>query len=99
MYCKNCGKEINDKAVVCVHCGVATGVPVNGGQMNYADEPASSGLIVLSVLFPLIGIIMGLVYNSNGKKKAGNTYIKAALISFGICMFIYVFSMIIISSI
>lgn len=25
MYCKNCGKEIDDKAVVCVHCGVATG--------------------------------------------------------------------------
>lgn len=22
MYCKNCGKEINDKAVACVHCGV-----------------------------------------------------------------------------
>ena len=24
MYCWNCGKEIDDKAVVCVHCGVAT---------------------------------------------------------------------------
>ena len=22
MYCKNCGKEIDDKAVICVHCGV-----------------------------------------------------------------------------
>lgn len=25
MFCKNCGKEIDDKAVVCVHCGCATG--------------------------------------------------------------------------
>jgi len=24
MYCRNCGKEIDDKAVVCVHCGVST---------------------------------------------------------------------------
>lgn len=25
MYCTNCGKEIDDKAVICVNCGVATG--------------------------------------------------------------------------
>lgn len=24
MFCKNCGKQIDDKAVICVHCGVAT---------------------------------------------------------------------------
>lgn len=23
MYCKNCGKEINDNAAVCLHCGAA----------------------------------------------------------------------------
>lgn len=23
MFCKNCGKEIDDKAAVCPHCGVA----------------------------------------------------------------------------
>lgn len=27
MYCRNCGKEIDDKAVVCIHCGVATKDP------------------------------------------------------------------------
>ena len=25
MYCKNCGKEIDDLAAVCIHCGVAVG--------------------------------------------------------------------------
>ena len=30
MYCSNCGAEIDDKAVVCVKCGVLTGnVPVS----------------------------------------------------------------------
>jgi len=24
MFCKNCGKQIDDKAVICVHCGVPT---------------------------------------------------------------------------
>ena len=24
MYCKNCGKEIDNNAAVCIHCGVAT---------------------------------------------------------------------------
>lgn len=24
MYCKNCGQQIDDKAAVCIHCGVAT---------------------------------------------------------------------------
>ena len=23
MFCQECGKEVNDKAAVCVHCGVA----------------------------------------------------------------------------
>lgn len=23
MYCRNCGKEVDDKAVVCINCGVA----------------------------------------------------------------------------
>ena len=25
MFCQQCGQEIPDRAVVCVHCGVATG--------------------------------------------------------------------------
>lgn len=25
MYCRNCGKEISDEAVICVHCGVPAG--------------------------------------------------------------------------
>ncbi len=25
MFCSNCGKEIDDKAVVCIHCGCAVG--------------------------------------------------------------------------
>ena len=29
MYCKNCGEEIDDKAVICVKCGVSISQPKN----------------------------------------------------------------------
>lgn len=34
MFCRECGKEINDKAVICVHCGVPT---VNQVQKTNSD--------------------------------------------------------------
>lgn len=36
MFCKNCGREIDDKAAVCVYCGVSTGLPLtNSGNWNW----------------------------------------------------------------
>lgn len=35
MYCTNCGKEVNDNAVICVNCGV----PVRGAYNPYASQP------------------------------------------------------------
>lgn len=50
MYCKNCGKEIADQAVMCVHCGVPTAAAAacNGGSCATADGVSSkSGVVVL----------------------------------------------------
>ena len=35
MFCKECGSEINDKAVVCVKCGCATGRGSNSLRIVY----------------------------------------------------------------
>ena len=35
MYCTNCGKQIDDKAVVCVYCGV----PVTPAPHQYVTSP------------------------------------------------------------
>lgn len=89
MYCNNCGKEISDEAVMCVHCGVATGRPIPGAattnnyRANDPDEPANTGFIILSVLIPLAGIIMGAMHLSDGRKRAGKAYLTAALITVG----------------
>ena len=34
MFCSKCGKEINDEAVVCVHCGCATANYAQNNQDN-----------------------------------------------------------------
>lgn len=42
MFCSNCGKEINDKAVVCIHCGCAV-----NNNIQIDDKKDKSGLITL----------------------------------------------------
>ncbi|MDE6867759.1 MAG: zinc ribbon domain-containing protein [Clostridia bacterium] len=43
MFCTCCGKEISDKAVICIHCGV---MPENSGQplpqIRTADKPVEA---------------------------------------------------------
>lgn len=48
MYCSNCGKEIDDNAVVCVHCGVAT------NNKASVDPNAKS-----KIAAGLLGILLG----------------------------------------
>ena len=39
MYCKNCGKEIDDNANVCTYCGTAQG---QGGMVPSANNDSGS---------------------------------------------------------
>lgn len=63
-YCAHCGEEIMDEAVVCPHCGCAT-----GSTSAVLDEP-STGLNVLSFFIPLVGLILFLVYHDKQPKRA-----------------------------
>ncbi len=62
MYCKNCAKEIDDKAVVCPHCGVAQAPQVvdNGGF----------GWGILGCCIPIVGLILFLVWKDSKPKTA-----------------------------
>ena len=70
MYCKNCGKEIDSKAVVCIHCGVGThsgsnfckscGNPMQSGthvctRCGVAKEGFQKSRLVAGVLGVLLG--------------------------------------------
>jgi len=55
MYCSNCGKEIDDKAVICVHCGVATH---NMKQAQGVDMTLKSKIVagLLAIFVGTLGI-------------------------------------------
>ena len=83
MYCKNCGKEIEDKAVICVYCGVRTG----NDSASLTNTMAIIGLICSFVLAPL-GLVFGILglrfANRNGGCGKGMS-IAAIIISATLC--------------
>ncbi len=68
MYCKNCGQQIDDRAVVCPHCGVATG----NGQIKTtaADDRPSGGFAVLCFFLPIAGLILYIYWHDNYPQRA-----------------------------
>lgn len=59
MFCKNCGKEIDDKAAVCIHCGVATG---NSSIGNAPVDNPSHFAGIISCCFPVVGLILYFIW-------------------------------------
>ena len=78
MFCKKCGKEIMDDAVLCVHCGCST--QENANPIASSDAP-STGMAVLGFFFPLIGLIIYLI-NKDNKPMMAKSAGKGALIGF-----------------
>lgn len=80
-FCRNCGKEIDDKAVICIHCGVPQEDIQNNTNNNEEDRKATAAEILASILLPIVGVIMGIVYLSKGKKTAGTTALIAGIVA------------------
>ena len=81
MYCKNCGSQIDDKAAICVHCGVSVqpmNAPAEGVDPN--DAP-STGFAILGFFIPLVGLILYLMWKNTSPQKAKSAG-KGALIGF-----------------
>ncbi len=79
-FCTNCGKEIDENAVICVHCGVQ--VKANNGNVTMSEEDIidkkaknalTFGLIsIVAWIIPIIGYVMtilGFVNASKGMKS------------------------------
>ena len=71
-YCTHCGKEINEEAVMCVHCGCST-------KPEREKEPDSDniGWGFLGFFVPLVGFILWLMWKDEAPKKAKNLGIGA----------------------
>ena len=64
MFCKNCGQEIDDKAVICPHCGVSQ------KDDSSVSDSGSIGWGFLGCCIPIVGLILFLVWRDNKPKNA-----------------------------
>jgi uncharacterized membrane protein YvbJ len=77
MFCKNCGNEIADAAVVCPKCGV----PVAGKSVASATEQVPNHMVgaILTALFCCqIGGIVAIVYAAQVNSKLARGDIEGA---------------------
>lgn len=87
MFCKNCGQEVNDKAVVCIHCGCSLEEKKDSAVAdNPENNESKTGIGVLMGLFlGLIGLLIGICLYKEGT-VARKTFFKGFWIAFGISM-------------
>ena len=64
-YCQQCGSQLVDQAVVCPNCGCTVQEPINQQE----DKP-STGLNILTFLFPLVGLILYLCFQKTTPVRA-----------------------------
>lgn len=61
-FCSHCGTQIDDNAVICLKCGCSTAPnSLFPYGTNLQDAP-SAGFAILSFFFPIIGLILWLVW-------------------------------------
>lgn len=82
-YCKNCGKMIDDKAVICPHCGVA-----QENKPQVVDN-GGFGWSVLGCCIPIVGLILYLVWKDTKPVTAKAVGI-GALVGVGLTVLYYV---------
>jgi len=82
--CTKCGKELLDEAVICPGCGCA-----QGEIYPARDDAKSFGWALLGFFFPLVGLILYLVWKDSTPLKAKSAG-KGALISVILSVVFYI---------
>lgn len=99
MYCRNCGSQINDDAVICINCGVPTGKKAPQKEQNVL---ALVGF-VLSFFVQIAGLVCSIIAyrrckedpTLEGKNMAlAGIIISATIIAVTVLVAIFYFSII-----
>lgn len=67
-YCMNCGKQLDDRAVICPHCGVPQ------EKIHIYNDSGSIGWAILGFLVPVAGLVLFLIWKDErpeSSKMAG----------------------------
>lgn len=63
MFCSNCGKEISDKAAICVGCGAEV-------KRSAPEDTGGAGWWWIGFLVPLAGLLIWLTCNDTQPRRA-----------------------------
>lgn len=123
MFCKNCGKEIEDKAVFCPYCGVMTENNMKDGSNNYREnqninynsngnynrnggtfdyDAPSAGFGVLGFFFPLIGLILYLIWKDQyplRAKSVGKGALISVIVSVAVSVLYFIFVVVLLGAV
>lgn len=81
-FCTHCGKEIDENAVICVHCGCQ--VQPSNIQRKVEPDSDNIGWGFLGFFFPVIGLLLWLFWKDQAPikaKKIGIGALVSAIIS------------------
>ncbi len=78
MYCKNCGRTVDDTSSYCNNCGARID---NNPNADVSGDSSSFGFAILGFFIPIVGLILFLVYEGKKPKRAKSAG-KGALIGF-----------------
>ncbi len=68
MFCKHCGNEIDNNAIICTNCGAATD-NINKTSPAAAQKNTMALIgFILSFFMPLVGLILSIIGYQNVKK-------------------------------
>lgn len=87
--CKNCGKEIDDNAVVCVNCGSSQ------QQIPQAVDNGGFGWGLLGCCIPIVGLVLFLVWRDTKPKTSKAAGIGALVSVVGSIVFYIIYFVII----
>lgn len=78
MYCKNCGRPVDDTSSYCNNCGARID---NKPNADASEDSLSLGFAIFGFFIPIVGLIIFLIYEGKKPKRAKSA-VKGALIGF-----------------
>lgn len=97
MYCRYCGKQIEEDARFCPYCGSAQQEERQAPppQQRYVDpnDAPSGGFAVLGFFFPLVGLILFLVWQDTMPRRAkscGKGALTAVIVSASLVLLTFI---------
>ena len=97
MYCRYCGKQIEEDARFCPYCGSAQQEERQAPppQQRYVDpnDAPSGGFAVLGFFFPVVGVILFLVWQDTMPQRAkscGKGALTAVIVSASLVLLTFI---------